>query len=256
MTEPTEPLSNEHQQYYKLLQRINRHFNEEAQNSGLSVDAELEKYIHNSRRNRRKVEYLFQLWNNESKAEDFKWTIKEKTLTKDNEIMIKILETKRGIPTSGGSSLTFLQTTNYTKSFCPVTDLFNGTYLVKCFIHENDTNIQGEVNFVNFTGFTKKKIKIHNIIFEMKTSANHQEKKHPLCDDPERGYWTQRNNSWHWFTGSHIIPKVDKRKLELCMEQYSRVCLFLKHTHSFSDGSRISQRGSSTPMEVCQPIIL
>ena len=234
----TEPLSNEHQQYYKLLQRVNRHFNEEAQNSGLSVDAELEKYIHNSRRNRRKVEFLFELWNNESKAEDFKWTIKEKTVTKDNDIMIKILETKRGIPTSGGSSFTFLQITNYTKSFCPVTDLFNGTYFVKCFIHENDTNIQGEVNFVNFTGFTKKKIKIHKIVFEMNTSDK-RETEHALCDDPERGYWIQRNNSWHWFTGSHVIPKVDKRKLELCMEQYSRVSSSLKRTHSFRGGFRI-----------------
>ena len=145
-------------------------------------------------------------------------------MTKDNDFVIQISETKRGIRTSGGSSFTFLLTSAHTKSFCPVTDHFNGTYLVKCFIHENNTTIKGEVNFVNFTGFTKNKNKIHNIIFEMKTEADHLKKKScPLCDDPERGYWIQSSNSWYWFTVSHVIPKTDNRQLELCTEKYSRV---------------------------------
>ena len=168
----TDPLSNEHQQYYKFVQKVNRHFNEDAQNSSTSTDEELEKYIHNYQRNHTKMNFLFELWNNESKAEDFEWIIREKTVTRDNDIIIQILETERGNPTSGGSSFTFLQTTAQTKSFCPVIDFFNGTYLVKCFIHANNTNIQGEVNFVNFTGFTKKKIKIHKVIFEMKTISD------------------------------------------------------------------------------------
>ena len=136
--------------------------------------------------------------------------------------MIQISETKRGIPTFGGSSFTFLQTSAHTKSFCPVTDLFNGTYLVKCFIHENDTTIKGEIHFVNFTAFTKKTNKMYKTIFKMKTGTSDVERTQS-CDNTERGYWIHRNNSWHWFTGCQVIPKVDGRKLERCMERYTQV---------------------------------
>ena len=219
----TDPLSNEHEQYYKFMQRVNTHFNKESQESGGSMDEVLEEYIVTCQENDSRVENLFELWNNESRDVDYRWIIEEETAVGKSEIIVKILETKRGIPTSGGSSFTFLQTSAYTKSFCPVKDFFNGTYLVKCFLHENVTNIKGEVNFVNFTGFTKKKMKIHKVIFVMRTEVNNLQKRCSVCDDPERGYWIQSNNSWHWFTGSHVIPEADGNKLNRCVEKYSRV---------------------------------
>ena len=233
----TNPLSNEHVQYYKFMQRVNTHFNKDSQESGGSMDEVLEEYIVTCRENGRNVENLFELWNNGSRAEDYKWNIEEETKIKDSEIIIKILETKQGMPTSGGSSFTFLQTSAHTKSFCPITDLFNGFYLVKCFLHENVTNIKGEVNFVNFTGFTKNKIKIHKVIFAMKTDVDYHKRKRPLCDDPERGYWVQSNNSWHWFTGSHVIPESDGNKLNRCVEKYSRVSTFQSYIHWRTQGT-------------------
>ena len=96
----TDPLSNEHEQYYKFVQRVNRHFNKDSQYSDESVDKVLDDYIQTCRKNGRRVEYLFELWNNESKAEDYKWNIEEKTMTKDNDFVVKILETKHDIATN------------------------------------------------------------------------------------------------------------------------------------------------------------
>ena len=78
----TDPLSNEHEQYYKFVRIVNRHFNKESQKSDGSVDEVLDEYIETCRENGRKVEYLFELWNNESKAEDYKWKLEEKSYDK------------------------------------------------------------------------------------------------------------------------------------------------------------------------------
>ena len=216
-------LSNEHEQFHHFVQKLNKHFTKDLKNPGESVEESMSKFIEIYQQEGDKVESLYQLWNNESRAEDYKWNIEEKTVTGDSELIIKILEIKFGIPSLGGSSFTFLQTSAHTKSFCPVTDFFNGFYLVNCFLHENVTNIKGEVNFVNFTGFTKNKIKIHKVVFEMRTGVNNLQKRCHVCDDPERGYWIHSNNSWHWFTGSHVIPEADGNKLEQCLQRYSQV---------------------------------
>ena len=167
---------------------------------------------------------FFEQLKRETRTEVFEWLVESTSKRKDGSIVVKILETNGGIPTSGGSVFTFLQTSAHTKDFCPVTDHFNGTYIVRCLPHEDDTVIKGDVHFMNFTVLVWKYNKTEEI-FSMKVSKKLQGKKYPLCDDQERGYWIQRNQSWHWYTGSHVIPNIDGRKLETCLEHYSRVSL-------------------------------
>ena len=71
--------------------------------------------------------------------------------------------------TSGGSSFTILQTSAHTKDFYPIIDLFNGTYIAKCSIHEINTSMVGRVHFVNFTAFTKIQKRHKKNIFTFKT---------------------------------------------------------------------------------------
>ena len=86
----------------------------------------------------------------------YNWTFTLSTCKETNNVfIITITETLKDIPTSGGSSFIILQTSAHTKDFCPITDLFNGTYIARCTVYENVTNFKGKVDFVNFTAFTQ-----------------------------------------------------------------------------------------------------
>ena len=193
-----------------------------SQNPGTSLDEDLKKIIKFHQNYSNKMKALFGLSNKDTREEDFEWLVESTSERKDGSILVKILETNKGIPTSGGSVFTFLQTSAHTKDFCPVTDHFNGTYIVRCLPHEDNTVIKGNVHFVNFTLFTWKYNRSEEVFFK---KVKNQGKKYPLCYDPENGYWIQRNKSWHWFTGNRLIPKTDGSKLETCLERYSRVSL-------------------------------
>ena len=193
-----------------------------SQNPGTSLDEALKKLIKFHRNNNQKIKAFFGKFNREIREEDFEWLVEGTSIRKDGSIVVKILETYEGIPTSGSSVFTFLQTSAHTKDFCPVIDNFNGTYIVRCLPHEDNTVIKGDVQFVNFTLFMWKYRRSKEIFY---MTVNNRGKKYPLCNDPERGYWIQRNNSWHWFSGSHVVPEIDGSKLETCLERYSRVSL-------------------------------
>ena len=225
-----------------------------SQNPDTSLDKDLKKIIKFHQNNSTKMKALFNQLNREAGEEDFEWLVESTSKRKDGSIMVKILETNGGIPTSGGSVFTFLQTSAHTKDFCPVTDYFNGTYIVSCLPHEDNTVIKGDVQFVNFTLFMWK-YNISEEIFYMTVNENHGRNKYPLCDDPERGYWIHRNNSWHWFTGSHMIPKIDGSKLETCLRRYSRVSLSATFWPSIYSSIQISEDIPGLQIHVSFPLL-
>ena len=71
-----------------------------------------------------------------------------------NSVVTTITETINGIPTSGGSSFNILVESDNTKEFCPVHDVFNGTYIARCELHEAQrTRIITKGHFTNFTAY-------------------------------------------------------------------------------------------------------
>ena len=102
----------------------------------------------------------------------YKWSTNRKNCKNTNDLMITLTETYRNSPTSGGSSFTILQTSAHTKDFCPIIDLFNGTYIAKCSVHENNTKISGMVQFVNFTAFSKTTKASQKQILEFNTNQH------------------------------------------------------------------------------------
>ena len=110
---------------------------------------------------------LLQQWGGGVKSQkNYKWNIKFKYCNTSPNIIFYIEETFRKMPTSGGSSFTILQTSAHTKDFCPINDLFNGTYIAKCLISEDNSIIKGKVLFINFTAFTQRVYPFKDVIFE------------------------------------------------------------------------------------------
>ena len=118
----------------------------------------ISEFVKHTEGNERKATQLLKSWQDSTarKVKKFKWKYTLSTCNETNNIVIiTITETFKGIPTSGGSSFIILQTSAHTKDFCPITDLFNGTYIARCIFHEDVTNIKGTVDFVNFIAFTQ-----------------------------------------------------------------------------------------------------
>ena len=118
---------------------------------------------------------LFNSWhdNNAKYVKKFKWThtLRECERAK-NIFTITITESFMDIPTSGGSSFIILQNNAHTRDFCPITDLFNGTYIAKCTLHEDITNIEGTIDFVNFTAFTQLAKPMKRKIFDFSVNIS------------------------------------------------------------------------------------
>ena len=161
-------------QYYMFLWKINRMW-EGKVNSNNSMDSNqdykditlkhlqnsqtiISEFVKNGEGDKEKVTQQLNNWHvqNANNKKKFKWTHTFKQCEGTNNIfIITITETFMNLPTSGGSSFLILQTSAHTKDFCPITDLFNGTYIARCTVHEIITRIQGTVDFVNFTAFTQ-----------------------------------------------------------------------------------------------------
>ena len=164
----------------------------------------LSEFVENALGN--ELESLLETWNNntEKNMNKFKW---KHTLTKcerRNRYIVTIRETCKDIPTSGGSSFVVLQASAHTKDFCPITDLLNGTYIARCTVHEDMTNIQGIVDFVNFTAFTKKGKEMQKNIFGFPVISKLHSTK--TTESSLSGFSntfnrrTNRGNFWRGFT--------------------------------------------------------
>ena len=200
------------------------------------------KFVENYENHTEEVQSLFEEWDKKANTswKEFEWNVRFSNDTEDGHIFIHILETKKDIPTSGGSSFTFLQTSAQTKDFCPVTDHFNGTYTVRCFPHEDNTVIKGDVHFINLTTFTKNTIISYKTIFqqnEIRSRSSFCGKEHSH-KGPDRAHWVFRNNSWHWFTGSYVVPTTQRDTLRQCLQQFTQVSISYQkheiHNNNFS----------------------
>ena len=221
--------SNEHEQLYNLFRRINDIYDKNRTNVSHTTDSITLKFVENYESHTEEVQSLFEEWDKKANTswKEFEWNVKFFNDTKDGHIFINILETKNGIPTSGGSSFTFLQTSAHTKDFCPITDHFNGTYTVRCVPYEDNTVIKGDVHFIDLTTFTKKTTISYKTIFQqsqirLRSSLSGKGQGHK---SPSRAHWVLRNNSWHWFTGSHVIPTTQKDTLRQCLQQFPQASI-------------------------------
>ena len=93
-----------------------------------------------------------------ARLRDYKWNVTVEECYTKKRVIIRIDETFRRNSTSGGSSFTILQTSAHIKDFCPITDLFNGTYIAVCHIQYQNVTIKGTVHYVNFTAFSSTEI--------------------------------------------------------------------------------------------------
>ena len=126
----------------------------------------LSEFVENALGN--EFESFFETWHNntETNLNKFKWTYTLTKCERRNRYIVTITETCKDVPTSGGSSFAILQNSAHTKDFCPITDLLNGTYIARCTFHADITNIEGIVDFVNFTAFTKKGKEMRKNLFD------------------------------------------------------------------------------------------
>ena len=229
--------SNEHEQLYSFFRRINDIYDKNHKTLSHTTDNITLKFVENYESYTEEVQSLFEEWDKKANAswKEFKWNVQFFNDTEDGHIFIHILETKNGIPTSGGSSFTFLQTSARTKDFCPITDHFNGTYTVRCAPHENNTVIKGDVHFINLTTFTNKTIISYKTIFQhsqIRLKSSFCGKEHGN-KTPYRAYWVLRNNSWHWFTGSHVIPTTQRDTLRQCLHQFTQASVSYQENVKF-----------------------
>ena len=110
------------------------------------------KFVRNSELNKLRLNKVLTNWkgNDERIVNSFQWTHNIQKCENTNTIIITIQETFMGTPTLGGSSFTTYQDSEHTRDYCPIRDLFNGTYLARCTVHEDMTQIEGILHFVNF----------------------------------------------------------------------------------------------------------
>ena len=160
-------ISNEDAQLYTFLHQINQVYQNHTPESPPANDNIISEVINNYQKYQSKIQQIFININKTFKGLDnYKWTVNYKHCKDVGDVIFTIKETYRQMPTSGGSSFTILQTSAHTKDFCPIIDLFNGTYIAKCSIHENNTTIVGMVQFVNLTAFTKTISAFHKQIIQ------------------------------------------------------------------------------------------
>ena len=166
-------ISNEDAQLYTFLHQINQVYQKHTSNSPPANNDIMSKFINNYQKYPNKTQRIFLNRHKALKGLDkYKWLVKYKHCKDVGDVIITIKETYRQVPTSGGSSFTILQTSAHTKDFCPTMDLFNGTYIAKCSIHENNTIIKGMIQFVNFTAFTKTTKPFHKEILKFHVNQN------------------------------------------------------------------------------------
>ena len=178
-------ISNEDIQLYKFLNEINQIYSKSSRNIPQTFPAShnisqtiLYEYFNNYHQNSKEIEQFFASMNKSSVQSimNYNWLTNRDVCKNFNHVIITITETYKGSPTSGGSSFTILQTSAHTKDFCPITDLFNGTYIAKCSVHEHNTNITGMVQFVNFTAFSKTTKASQKQILEFNTNKYRNDK--------------------------------------------------------------------------------
>ena len=166
---------------------------------------------------------------------NFKWSYDIQGCNKNgnniNYVIVVIQETYQGVATSGGSSFTLLIRSPNTMDFCPVMDLFNGTYIAKCPVHEKGSTIMAECHFVNFMAFSRLEKRTTQQVFEEKpdkylgnktehrTFSTLQNCTKFKTEHPQRGWWVKVNNRWRWFTGRCLVPIINNTVLTECCEQ-------------------------------------
>ena len=170
----------------------------------------------------------------------FKWRYDIRGYNSNESVVIVFIqETYKGVATSGGSSFTLLIRSKNTMDFCPVMDLFNGTYIAKCPVHEEGSTITAECHFVNFMAFTKsKKPKAQKLFQEQADKYLENKTEHRIFSNlenctkfvskhPQRGWWVKVNNRWRWFTGRCLVPIVNTKTLSKCVSSYKRVSILI-----------------------------
>ena len=99
-----------------------------------------------------------------ARLKDYKWNVTVEECYTKKRVIIRIDETCWRNYTSGGSSFTILQTSAHIKDFCPITDLYNGTYIAVCHIQYQNVTIKGTVHYVNFTAFSSTETRFRKVI--------------------------------------------------------------------------------------------
>ena len=182
----------------------------------------ISEYVKNGEGIKRKVTQKLNNWHiqNTKNAKKFSWTHTFKQCEGTNNIfIITVTETFMDFPTSGGSSFLILQTSAHTKDFCPITDLFNGTYIARCVLHEDNTIINGRVDFINFTAFTQLAKPMRRQLFKIPVNFNQSDStpaESSLIPDFNRTYHTTNRgklfSTKKFFRGcSEIGRQTDRR---------------------------------------------
>ena len=198
-------------------------------NQTLKVMLELYQRIKNSH---------LQKWITSKNITHFKWIYYLQGCNKNGgKVMIVIHETYQGVATSGGSSFTLLIRSKNTMDFCPVMDLFNGTYIAKCPVHEEGSTITAECHFVNFMAFARIDTPKVQTLFEEQVDKYLRKKiefrivselrtcKKLISKHPQRGWWVKVNNRWRWFAGRCLVPIINNTVLAECINSYKRVSI-------------------------------
>ena len=108
--------------------------------------------------------------------EDYSYGIsaKELGINRDGLIVahIRILETKKGLRTVGGATFRATISGKFSRSSCPYTDYFNGTYLICCVLREAHNDVRIELRNVNFLSYHLSLS--HNYLVSIINITNHR----------------------------------------------------------------------------------
>ncbi len=159
--------------------------------------------------------------------------------TQTHILLIQIQEKYRKSPSKGGSSFTFIIKGENTTDFCRVQDHFNGSYSVKCPLHESNVRITAQVNFAALNAFSSGVKPLHKTVwnFKIRDSATcpskplTMDKEYPQCTDwsavdavRSPGWWYKLNpGNWTWYTGQCVIPKPTLPQTATCVNSILKV---------------------------------
>ena len=239
--------TNEDSQLYRFINDVNRKISIKTRRSSdtpTDVDAANNMTLSLLTKNYQNYPNLTEsLMSRASKYSDFmgyKWSYRIHTcdLKSRNLVVVVIQELHYGHASSGGSSITVFSRSTNTMDYCPVVDLFNGTYIAKCQIHERGTVLKSKVHFVNFAAFTRyldttQRVIIKENVDRYLHNVTYIEQKNKLINCvnqnqvvPPRGWWVKVNNRWRWFTGNCLVPRVNKNALSQCIKNFKQVNFF------------------------------
>jgi len=143
-------------------------------------------------------------------------------------VIITVVEFRSANLTQGGSGFqTFVQSSSTTEE-CPYKDFFNGTYVICCYIRENNSSINIELQHADFSMFKGyRPISKRHIWNRLLTNITYLSPIYAADDtcrekrfsgNASNGYWVKLQQKWNWVIDACVMPFFSYQQLYECTQ--------------------------------------